>query len=152
MHPMTTTPAERQFSQLSMEEAMPETRYLSELFNIQPPNWGLRGDPWLWQDMQKVFSATPFPHSSPELVADIRRIFQEKTGAELTPSARPYVEAYAKGGMSSGMISGKWWLNTAIPLLVSLREIAEANEEEFDSILKDGTSSFAFRAHACKPA
>ena len=131
---------------------MSDTRYLSELFNIQPPNWGLRGDPWLWQDMKKAFADTPFPYSSSELVVDIRRLFQEKTGAELTPSARPYVEAYAKGGMSSGMVSGKWWLNVAIPLLVTLREIAENNEEEFDGILKNGTSLFAFRTNACQPA
>ena len=49
---------------LSMEKAMSDTRYLSELFDIQPPNWGLRGDPWFWQDMKKSFAATPFPYSS----------------------------------------------------------------------------------------
>ena len=147
-----TLSAKAQPPQLPTEDAMSDIRYLSELFSIQPPNWGLRGDPWLWQDMKQAFAATPFPHSSSELVADIHRIFQEKTGTELTNSARPYVEAYAKGGMSSGMVSGKWWLNIAVPILVSLREIAETNEEEFNSILKDGTSNFAFRSHECKPA
>ena len=135
-----------------MEKAMSDTRYLSELFDIQPPNWGLRGDPWLWQDMKKSFAATPFPYSSRELVADIRRVFEEKTGEKLTNSARPYVEAYAHGGMSSGMVSGKWWLMTGIPILVNLREVAEANMEEFDTILRDGTASFAYRTHECKPA
>ncbi|MBQ4615920.1 MAG: hypothetical protein IJB29_04335 [Mailhella sp.] len=131
---------------------MSDTRYLSELFDIQPPNWGLRGDPMLWQDMKQAFAETPFPHSSPDLVADIRRIFKEKTGEELTNLARPYVEAYDRGGNSAGKVSGKWWLTTAMPILIALRDIAEANMEEFDNILKDGTARFAFRSHPCTPA
>ena len=80
---------------------MSETRYLSELFDIQPPNWGLRGDPWFWQDMKISFAGTPFPYSSSELVADINRIFEEKTGEKLTNAARPYVEAYDHGGKTA---------------------------------------------------
>ena len=38
---------------------MADTRYLSELFSIQPPNWGLRGDPWFWQELQQTFAAPP---------------------------------------------------------------------------------------------
>ena len=45
------------------------------MFNIQPPNWGLRGDPYLWEDMKKAFADTPFPYSSHELVMVIHRIF-----------------------------------------------------------------------------
>ena len=131
---------------------MSDTRYLSELFNIQPPNWGLRGDPWLWQDMKKAFAETPFPYSSPQLVADICRVFQEKTGVELTNAARPYVEAYDHGGNSAGKVSGKWWLTTAMPILIALRDIAENNMTEFDNILKDGTARFALRSPACVPA
>lgn len=128
---------------------MSDTRYLSEMFNIQPPNWGLRGDPWLWQDMKQAFAETPFPHSSRELVADIRRIFKEKTGVELDEKARPYVEAYDHGGASAGKVSGKWWLTTAMPLLIAMRDIAEFNMAEFDAILADGTSRFAFRSQPC---
>ena len=36
---------------------MSETRFLSEMFNIQPPSWGLRGDPYLWEDMKQAFAA-----------------------------------------------------------------------------------------------
>jgi hypothetical protein len=132
-----------------MEDVMSDTRYLSEMFNIQPPNWGLRGDPWLWQDMKQAFAETPFPHSSRELVADIRRIFKEKTGVELDEKARPYVEAYDHGGTSAGKVSGKWWLTTAMPLLIAMRDIAEFNMAEFDAILADGTSRFAFRSQPC---
>ncbi|MBQ8173008.1 MAG: hypothetical protein IJY48_06815 [Mailhella sp.] len=131
---------------------MSDTRYLSELFDIQPPNWGLRGDPWFWQDLKQAFAHTAFPYSSPELVADIHRIFKEKTGEELSTTARPYVAAYDHGGNSAGRVSGKWWLTTAMPILIALRDIAEANMKEFDNILKDGTARFALRSPACTPA
>lgn len=130
---------------------MSETRFLSEMFDIQPPNWGLRGDPYLWQDMKLAFADIPFPYSSPKLVADIHRIFQEKTGTELSNTVRPYVEAYAHGGASSGMVSGRFWLSTAIPLLIAMRDVAENNIEEFDKILRDGTARFALRSHPCTP-
>lgn len=131
---------------------MSDTRYLSELFLVQPPNWGLRGDPWFWKDLQKAFAEIPFPYSSPELVADIHRIFKEKTGEELSYGARPYVAEYDHGGNSAGRLSGKWWITTGLPILIALRDIAENNMQEFDDVLKDGTSRFAFRRPACVPA
>ena len=130
---------------------MSDTRYLSEMFNIQPPNWGLRGDPYLWQDMKKAFADTPFPYSAHELVVDVQRIFREKTGEELSNGARPYVEAYDHGGPSAGKVSGRFWLGTAIPLLLAMRDVAENNMEEFDKILVDGTARFALRSHPCTP-
>ena len=130
---------------------MSDTRYLSEMFNIQPPNWGLRGDPYLWQDMKKAFADTPFPYSAHELVVDVQRIFREKTGEELSNGARPYVEAYDHGGPSAGKVSGRFWLGTAIPLLLAMRDVAENNMEEFDKILAEGTARFALRSHPCTP-
>ena len=130
---------------------MSDTRYLSEMFNIQPPNWGLRGDPYLWQDMKKAFADTPFPYSAHELVVDVHRIFLEKAGEELSNTARPYVEAYDHGGPSSGKVSGRFWLGTAIPLLLAMRDVAENNMEEFDKILAEGTARFALRSHPCTP-
>ena len=130
---------------------MAEQRFLSEMFNIQPPNWGLRGDPYLWEDMKQAFANTPFPYTSQELVEDIRRIFKEKAGEELSNSARPYVEAYAHGGASSGQVSGRFWQSTAIPLFLALRDVAENNMEEFDKILAEGTARFALRSHPCTP-
>ena len=130
---------------------MSDTRYLSEMFNIQPPNWGLRGDPYLWEDMKTAFADIPFPYSSHELVMDIHRIFKEKTGEELNTTVRPFVAAYDHGGTSSGKVSGRFWLLTAIPLLLALRDVAENNMAEFDKILAEGTARFALRSHPCTP-
>ena len=130
---------------------MADTRYVSEIFSIQPPNWGLRGDPYLWKDMQAALADTPLPYDSPGLVADIKRIFREKTGVEPAVDARPYVAEYDHGGASSGKVSGKFWLITAIPLLVAMRDIYEGNTEEFDSILRDGTARYLMRSQPCQP-
>ena len=63
---------------------MSEQRFISEMFQVQPPHWGLRGDPFLWEDMKQAFAETPFPYSAHELVVDVHRIFREKTGEDLT--------------------------------------------------------------------
>ncbi len=130
---------------------MSETRYLSELFNIRPPHWGLRGDPFLWEDMKREFASVPLPYEPSRLVEDIKRLFREKTGEDLTSQARPHVEKYAHGGMSSGQVSGNFWLNTGIPLLLALRSVAENDMAEFDSILADGTARFVLKSHPCSP-
>ena len=52
---------------------MSEQRFLSEMFQVQPPHWGLRGDPFLWEDMKQAFAETPFPYSAHELVVDVHR-------------------------------------------------------------------------------
>ena len=130
---------------------MAETRYVSEIFSIQPPNWGLRGDPYLWKDMQAAFAEVELPYDSPSLVADIKRIFQEKTGMELDVAARPFVAEYDHGGASSGKVSGRFWLITAMPLLVAMRDIYEGNPEEFDQILRDGTARFLLQSQPCQP-
>ena len=134
-----------------LEDDMAETRYLSELFNVQPPSWGLRGDPYLWEDMKQAFSGVPFPYDPQRLVEDVKRLFREKTGVEPENGAHPYVAAYDRGGISTGQVSGRFWLNTAIPLLLALRDIAESNMEEFDGILRDGTARFALRSRPCSP-
>lgn len=45
--------------------------------------------------------------------------FRELTKEELTKDAVCYVEEFSYGGMSSGCISGEFWLEEGIPLLCS---------------------------------
>ena len=106
-----------------------------------------------FEAMYKVYMRTRkmYESTSVAFLSDIKRLFREKTGEELTNDACPRVEKYAHGGMSSGMVSGHFWLNTAIPLLLALLSIAENNMAEFDSILADGTARFALKSHPCSP-
>ena len=52
----------------------------------------------------------------------------EVTGEQLSVECKPFVKEYDNGGMSSGVLSGRFWVENGIPLLVeryhkSLKEI-----------------------------
>jgi hypothetical protein len=47
----------------------------------------------------------------------IRDEYKKITGEELTERSQPHVEEFEYCGMSSGMLSGEWWIRTGIPLL-----------------------------------
>lgn len=93
------------------------THYVSEVFGEDPPQWGLRGDPWFWRDLASAFAFDDLSMTPEELAAKIARLFEEKTGKPLTEDAQCYVKEYAHGGMSSGGLSGQWWVTDGIPLL-----------------------------------
>lgn len=93
-------------------------RYLSEILVDRPEQYGLRGDPYFWDYLEAYFSKIEFPYSETWLTDDIYRLFIQVSGEQLRPDATPYVEEFAHGGMSSGGLSGDFWINRAIPLLV----------------------------------
>jgi len=41
----------------------------------------------------------------------------------------PYVQEFAHGGMSSGFLSGEFWLNKAIPLLQDRFDESEKQQQ-----------------------
>jgi molybdenum cofactor cytidylyltransferase len=59
-------------------------RTISELFEVEPTKWGLRGDPHLWREMSARFEQTPLPDSEDELVAHIEEAFLALTGIPLS--------------------------------------------------------------------
>lgn len=91
---------------------------MSVLFEDKPWQMGLRGDPYFWDDLKDYFSTIEFPYSEEQLKDDIHQIFLNTAGEQLSISAMPYIEKYAHGGMSSGGLSGKFWIENGIPLLV----------------------------------
>ena len=102
---------------------------LSDLFDPEPPTWGLRGDPYLWQALRERLSGTDLPASAGEVVALLHTAFGELTGLDLgrDPAPSMYCEQYAHGGMSSGMISLDTWRERLMPLLAErARTLLEA--------------------------
>lgn len=93
-------------------------RYLSELFMERPETFGARGDPFFWEHLEGYFSNVEFPYTEDWLTDDIYRLFVNVSGEQLTQKATPYVEEFAHGGMSSGVLCGEFWVMRAIPLLV----------------------------------
>lgn len=92
-------------------------KYISELFSVEPETWGLRGDPYLWKYLKDRLSTTVVPENESELKALLINDIEEVIHAELTDHSETYVEDFAHGGMSSGYVSGQFWLKRGIPML-----------------------------------
>ena len=62
-------------------------------------------------------TAGHFPENESELKALLINDIEEVIHAELTDHSETYVEDFAHGGMSSGYVSGQFWLKRGIPML-----------------------------------
>lgn len=90
---------------------------VADLFQEKPRQWGLRGDPYLWEEMQNHFAQTPLPHSAEQLAQQLAQAFETLTGQPITAEKHFSVERFPRGGMSGGMVSPAFWRETAVPLL-----------------------------------
>lgn len=102
------------------------TKSVALIFDPEPYQWGLRGDPFLWQLLKKRYQAVELPYSPETLREDILSVFRSLTD-ELPESGKDcYVEQFAKThvGMSTGWLCGDFWIGTAIPLLIERLEQA----------------------------
>ncbi len=88
------------------------------LFEEEPDQWGLRGDPFLWREMREFFAEVPLPSTSSLLVEHLEAAFQRFTGHPISTADFFFIERFAHGGMSSGHIAPEFWRNQAIPLLL----------------------------------
>jgi hypothetical protein len=93
---------------------------MSALFDPEPQVWGLRGDPHLWRALGEHLSGTDLPSSADEVGSLLHAAFAEIAGIDLAsdPASSAYLEQYAHGGMSSGMISLDTWRQQLMPLLI----------------------------------
>jgi hypothetical protein len=110
----------RLFSTAAVERLDDHPQTMAALFDPEPETWGLRGDPYLWRALRKHLADKPMPGSPDQAARLLHRAFAELTGSDLaTDSAEHiYLEKYAHGGMSSGMISLETWRQQLMPTLV----------------------------------
>jgi hypothetical protein len=92
---------------------------VASLFIDRPEQWGLRGDPHLWNEMAERFASTPCPPSPMKLGMLLEEMFVELTGHPLSTPNLFYIERYDSGGMSGGCIWPEFWREKGIPLLIS---------------------------------
>ena len=97
-----------------------KNKFIASLFDPTPIRWGLRGDPYLWDELRANFSAIPLPASAKALQDLLETAFEALTDTPITTDKEILViERLAHGGMSSGGVSLRFWRDTAIPLLIN---------------------------------
>jgi len=97
---------------------------VGDLFRTKPQGWGLRGDPFLWRDLARVFRQVPLPDSADTLKEMFDAAFLALTARPISTTGMFHVDRYAHGGMSSGLIAPEFWRQRGFPLLLS-RYIAQ---------------------------
>lgn len=104
---------------------------VSIIFTPEPDQWGLRGDPFLWQLLKEQYQTVELPYPPKALREEIFRIFADLTGERPVSGKHYYAEQFAKThvGMSTGWLSGDFWQLTAIPLLTERLEQANQSKE-----------------------
>ena len=55
---------------------------ISEIFEDEPTQWGLRGDPFLWRELKEFFKEIDMPDTPQELQALIENDFRISLSAE----------------------------------------------------------------------
>jgi hypothetical protein len=91
---------------------------LSLIFERKPSQWGMRGDPFMWDELQEKCVGESLDLDEDGIVMMVCDHFKAITGKALTYDAEAYVEKYAHGGMSSGQVCGMFWMARGIPLLI----------------------------------
>ena len=93
---------------------------LSVIFKDKPARWGFRGDPYFWDHLEKA-SENMELITPDELEQWIREEYQSLSGKALTDEFGDFavIEEFAHGGMTSGGVDNRWWVETGIPLLKS---------------------------------
>ena len=91
---------------------------LSAIFEEKPARWGLRGDPYFW-DYLKEHAENMDMMSPDELEAWIKAEYVSLSGKPLTDQYMDFakIKQFAHGGMSSGGVDNRWWVEKGIPLL-----------------------------------
>ncbi|ARK10097.1 putative molybdenum carrier protein [Fibrella sp. ES10-3-2-2] len=105
-----------QYRRLLYDVLMTHQR-LAILFQERPTQWGLRGDPFLWDELEQVSRTLVLPKTTQELRNLLLLLISNLIGEELIHGKLVPVARYSFGGMSSGMVYADFWLERAIPLL-----------------------------------
>lgn len=92
---------------------------VAEIFEEEPTQWGLRGDPYLWRELKNRFKDTDMPETPEELKAILEDEYEKITGRTINHKKNFGVERFRSHGMSSGGVAPEFWVKTGIPLLVS---------------------------------
>lgn len=92
---------------------------MAGLFECLPMNWGLRGDLYLWKEMQEFLIGVSIPEDKLSFETIIADAFEKITVKPIDTAEPFYLKRFSHGGQSSGMIAPNYWRTKAIPFLWS---------------------------------
>lgn len=98
-----------------------------ELMQSRPKQWGLRGDPYLWDEIRQHLANVRVPINQDTLTQIIQQAFEDITGQPINNGSNIFIERYSQGGISSGRVSSHFWNNKAIPFLIQNNEKKQQN-------------------------
>ncbi|MBX0335538.1 hypothetical protein K3G39_20090 [Pontibacter sp. HSC-14F20] len=102
---------------------------MEKIFTPEPGQWGLRGDPFLWESIRAYMSEYALPKDVSEFETLFHKAFKSITGEDLVAGKEIFIKSFDKGGMSSGFVSNDWWLNNGLPLLIGrFKQLTQNNE------------------------
>jgi hypothetical protein len=95
-------------------------KQVADLFDPEPGQWGLRGDPYVWQALRDHLGESYLPPSLGEVEAMLYTAFDRLVAVDLATetSTSVYREQFAHGGMSSGQVHLETWRAVLLPLLI----------------------------------
>jgi hypothetical protein len=95
-------------------------KQVADLFDPEPEQWGLRGDPWVWRALRDHLGESYLPPSVGEVESMLYTAFNRVVAVDLASETAPsvYREEFAHGGMSSGQIHLETWRVVLLPLLL----------------------------------
>ena len=93
---------------------------VATLFRDDPPRWGLRGDPYLWNELHESLRTASAPRTRGELAHRLREQLRHLCGVDIvsTDEQAVRIERFPTEGMSGGYVSAQDWKDRFIPLLV----------------------------------
>ena len=120
----------KQFSTMKNEN-------LDRLFTPTPKQWGLRGDPYLWNELEQVSKLLLLPQTVDDLEDLLLVLFKNLTGRNLEKGQDIFVKRFAAGGMSSGVVCSDFWLENGLPSLKKkvMQILIKKNLIEYDKNL-----------------
>jgi hypothetical protein len=95
-------------------------KHVADLFDPEPEQWGLRGDPWVWRALRDHLGEAYLPPSVGETEAMLYTAFNRLVAVDLATetASSVYRDAFAHGGMSSGQVHLETWRAVLMPLLI----------------------------------
>lgn len=98
----------------------PARSWVDDVFAPLPQQWGLRGDPLLWQELADAARSTSRPPTRDAFERLLGREWARLCGTDLTSTdtERLAVRRYPRAGMSGGFVSPPAWRDRLVPLLL----------------------------------